>query len=511
MSDYDQMSGQAIQIARETLRQLAARRIVPTPENYRSLYLEIAKTDAPGDGQHHVRLLRIVEQLRTSSAPHAADALAVAIEDKSWDASAQALSALAEQALKRRESAVAEPEATSAPLRDLLASLLESAVTQIGTSREIADEARVLAGRVRSLNNPSASVDSGALVESLRQFMRRLESQSEISAEMHAGLLKLLRLLIENVADLVDEQWVEGQLDAIRDMLAAPQNVQALHEAELAVREMLTRQGTLRSSLQEAKSTLKNMVGTLIERLGTLSDDTGGYQARIEGYGRRMQEINDVEGLNVLLDELLVDTRHMQNVTAESRADLISARARAEAAERRVRELEGELASVSAKVREDRLTGTLNRHGFDEAFARETSRAMRHETALAVALLDVDNFKQLNDTLGHGVGDSALQHLVRVIRDTLRPSDVVCRLGGEEFLLLLPETAVAEATQIMVRLQRELTRRIFLHKNEHILITFSAGVTAWQTEEAQESVIERADRALYEAKKLGKNRVCIAH
>jgi diguanylate cyclase len=122
-------------------------------------------------------------------------------------------------------------------------------------------------------------------------------------------------------------------------------------------------------------------------------------------------------------------------------------------------------------------------------------------------VLDIDNFKNINDALGHKTGDLALVHLARVVRQALRPSDVIARYGGEEFVILLGDTTAADAVNVMMRVQRELTKRFFLHNNERVLITFSAGVAQRVTGESQEDLIERADRALYRAKEAGKNRV----
>lgn len=124
-----------------------------------------------------------------------------------------------------------------------------------------------------------------------------------------------------------------------------------------------------------------------------------------------------------------------------------------------------------------------------------------------MSVIDIDNFKQLNDRLGHQAGDGALVHLVQVVKDTLRPTDVVARYGGEEFVVLLINTPLDEAQAVMTRLQRELTKRFFLHDNQKILITFSAGVTQFQPGDNQDSVIARADDAMYQAKKTGKNKV----
>jgi diguanylate cyclase len=99
---------------------------------------------------------------------------------------------------------------------------------------------------------------------------------------------------------------------------------------------------------------------------------------------------------------------------------------------------------------------------------------------------------------------------VRVIKDTLRTMDVIARFGGEEFLILLPDTSIEDATMTVTRVQRELTKRIFMHNNERLLMTFSAGVALRRPNENQAAIVERADKALYKAKKAGKNRVVAA-
>ncbi len=161
-------------------------------------------------------------------------------------------------------------------------------------------------------------------------------------------------------------------------------------------------------------------------------------------------------------------------------------------------------------MREDQLTGSLNRRGLDDVFERELARSERRNSPLCIAMLDLDDFKRLNDTHGHTAGDEALIHLVRVIKDTLRTMDVIARFGGEEFLIVLPDTTMDDAMQTVTRVQRELTKRIFMHNNERLLITFSAGVALRAGIEDQTTMIKRADEALYKAKRAGKNRVIAA-
>jgi diguanylate cyclase len=104
----------------------------------------------------------------------------------------------------------------------------------------------------------------------------------------------------------------------------------------------------------------------------------------------------------------------------------------------------------------------------------------------------------------------ALKSLAAAVRERLRPQDHLARFGGEEFVVLMPGTGVEEAQQALTRLQRSLTEALFLHEGKEVFVTFSGGVTAWQAGEALQPALERADGALYEAKRNGKNRTCVA-
>jgi diguanylate cyclase len=190
--------------------------------------------------------------------------------------------------------------------------------------------------------------------------------------------------------------------------------------------------------------------------------------------------------------------------------ELNAMRTRAIETEKELTELHKELDRVSSQARHDPLTGALNRKGMDEAMDREVANVRRKETPLSVALLDIDNFKKLNDTLGHATGDVALAHLAKVARECMRPQDTLARYGGEEFVILLPDTPLDKGVAAMTRLQRELTKMFFLAGTEKAFITFSAGVAELGANEKGADAIKRADQAMYLAKRAGKNRVLAA-
>jgi diguanylate cyclase len=344
--------------------------------------------------------------------------------------------------------------------------------------------------------------------ENYAQLYSEISETPDVQREVVTGLTLLLQLLLENIADLTDsDRWLKGQIHRLRQLVNPPIDAAMIAEAAKRMREVVYRQGALKHSLEEAKQALKELLASFIDRLGALSAHTGDFQSRVEAYASRLAGTDDLPTLSQIVHDLLQDTREMQADMTGTREELTSARQRADEYAVRVRDLETELERVSGLVREDQLTNALNRRGLDEAFAAESARSVRNGSPLAIAVLDLDNFKMLNDRLGHQAGDSALVHLVNVVREALRPTDIVGRYGGEEFVILLPDTGLDEAEQVMVRVQRALTRRFFLHNNERLLITFSAGIGLMGEREEWSDLMDRADRALYEAKRLGKNRV----
>ncbi|MFZ4536530.1 GGDEF domain-containing protein [Propionivibrio sp.] len=173
------------------------------------------------------------------------------------------------------------------------------------------------------------------------------------------------------------------------------------------------------------------------------------------------------------------------------------------AADLRIEELEMELAEAREEACIDPLTGALNRRGFDHAAQRELARARRSGLRFALAHIDLDDFKRLNDTLGHQAGDKALVHLVDLLHKSMRPSDVLCRFGGEEFVLLLPETRLEAAAAVITRFLCEFSAQPI--PGTDYVMTFSAGVVVHDLAESLEDAIQRADQATYAAKHAGKN------
>ncbi|WP_167730621.1 PAS domain-containing protein [Terasakiella sp. SH-1] len=169
--------------------------------------------------------------------------------------------------------------------------------------------------------------------------------------------------------------------------------------------------------------------------------------------------------------------------------------------------LEKELRQMAST---DVLTGINNRRHFLELCEREIERAQRYDTKLSLIMLDVDHFKHINDTYGHAVGDEAIRSMTGLCRQNLRNSDVIGRIGGEEFAILLPETDQKGAKLLAERIRKNTAKYAFdIGEKKPVSFTASFGVTSLvKSDETPDDLLKRADIALYDAKTSGRNRVC---
>lgn len=170
-------------------------------------------------------------------------------------------------------------------------------------------------------------------------------------------------------------------------------------------------------------------------------------------------------------------------------------------------ELTQALARISQLATRDELTGLPNRRAMLEHLATETARQARLKQPLVVALIDLDHFKLINDAHGHAGGDRVLRGFAHRVESELRGADVMARWGGEEFLLMLPDTSIESAQQCLERLRERLRLSPFDEVAPGLQLTFSAGVTGCLGQGDIESAIERADQAMYRAKQAGRDRV----
>ena len=510
------------EIARDTLKLLTLRKLAPTPANYQTIYSEVAGVAA--ESAFPADRLRDISQflpVKTPGQQKQKGLLDSAIGKQNWDGvknalmayggfSPPAVAAPVLSAPNKSQSAgdsfapVTTAPALTADFFEQIARLIHYALPALGS-----DDARFneqTQALIKALRQPAA--DAVAVKLLLSNFGSRLSFAAEDQAEIKTTLLKLLHLIIENIGQLSpDDPWLKGQIDALLTASAPPLSLRRLDDVERRLKDVIFKQTEAKSHALEAQEEMRQLLATFIDRLSAMTESTSVFHSQMEENARLIEQAKTLAEIAPVLKDVVGATRSMAHDSLTARDELRGMRERAQATEAELCKLHQELDRVSAQARHDPLTGALNRKGLDEALNREVSNVRRKESPLCMAMLDIDNFKNFNDQLGHTTGDVALAHLVSVALEVMRPQDTLARYGGEEFVILLPDTPLAQGIEAMTRLQRELTKRFFMAGTEKVMITFSAGVAQIEDDETGPEAIKRADQAMYLAKRSGKNRV----
>ena len=529
-------------LARAALRRLARAQLEPTPLNYARAYAEeggqpaASVVDVQGTAAAWAKMVdRLATNLqrggREWTAARRRDSLQRVLDGSRGDASRlqqrllslmtawESDQALDPGAIGVETTALTAGSAAGAanlgshspphwpPLVAALESTLRLALpTQEARAADLAQRLAILAGVVAT---DGARADHVAAIAALCEQARGILGQRHRQVDQ---LVLLCRELTAGMTELSeDDSWAQGQCQRLQDTLGGEISLRDLRAAAAMLAETRQRQQQVQGERRASRAKLKQLVHDMLQGVADLGAHAGRFQQVTTQHAQAIEQADTLEGLAGVVKAMLEDTRTVQVAVAHSHERLQAGGTQAAALEKRVRELEAELTRLSGEVCTDMLTQVANRRGLMQAFELESARSQRDgDSALAVGLIDIDNFKKLNDTLGHAAGDVALRSLAAAVRERLRPVDHLARFGGEEFVVLMPGTAAEEAGQALSRLQRSLSEALFLHQGRDVFVTFSAGVTAWRPGEALQPALARADEGLYEAKRTGKNRTCVA-
>ncbi len=435
-------------LAREALIEMAKEGVPPTPANYKKYYERISGSNALDD-PGSMALLKLQDSLKSQQSPRLEEweqAIDVALAQRDW----RVIEGLI---LKYIHS---EAQACTAEAKE------NAVVDKCKTCIE-----------VRSLNG---------ILYVMESFARNLE-----------GLFPENPLLM-------------GQVEIVKDLLERPRDKEKMFSAKRALAKMATPE-QIQTQLGEAKNFAKTLADAFLAQIGQTGNDAGDFLKEVEAGKKAMEEATDQASLLAASRALLSGTTAVHGKMKANQTRLENSKLQAQSAEERIRALEDELKVAGEKAQQDYLTGLLNRRGMDEQIAKMFGEGWEKVT---LALLDIDNFKKLNDQLGHEAGDEALKHLSDAIRESVGSKGVPSRMGGEEFVVIFAGYDAGQVKEEIEKLQRLLTRKVFMSNQDKRVVTFSAGVAQRAGEEEPSETLSRADEAMYAAKRKGKNRVEIA-
>lgn len=255
------------------------------------------------------------------------------------------------------------------------------------------------------------------------------------------------------------------------------------------------------SLVEKTKLAIHALLKDLEEQVEGLIDSTSRYGTNLDEHASQIKKAQTLATIQQVAKLILDEVELMRNSALGYQTQLDEAR-------KKIQIQEEILQKLSKDVNTDFLTQVYNRAAFDKRLEEEFSRFKRYGHIFSLVLLDLDHFKQINDTYGHLAGDRILRATANLLNEEKRASDFLARYGGEEFAVILPGTDLEAGRLVADKLRRKLESATFRYEEHTIRVTLSAGVTVvLETDDTPQSVVKRADEAIYEAKRTGRNLV----
>ncbi len=407
--------------------------------------------------------------------------------------------------------------------------------------RELLEEARHAGDEVEALEVLERC--AGVLERALRESASPSGRKSGLISSLFGGGAKekgdperFLKAVQHRLLELLNslcpppelEDRVEELKESISRHLDEEEIPRVLERINLLIRDM-------RGRLKQERLELEKFLGQLTERLthigGALeiSDDSTRkvlenrrkLDREIESQARDMESCalsaTDLGTLKALVQERVETIRQrMEENRSEEKKLIAEQEQQMRELRERLTEMEEEAEQLRTQMREERqqaftdaLTGLPNRFAYEERLEQEYERWKRYQSPLSILIIDVDHFKRINDTYGHQAGDKALRIIARELSVSTRKTDFIGRYGGEEIVILMPETSADEALAAAEKLRRKIEECGFHFREKKVTITVSCGISEYRQGDTPESAFERADQALYEAKRSGRNRCVV--
>ncbi|MFO7604386.1 MAG: diguanylate cyclase [Gammaproteobacteria bacterium] len=372
------------------------------------------------------------------------------------------------------------------PIVDDLAKQLSVALPATPAQQEMNEEVHMIGEALLGLVN---KLDLSTDLKNQVDVVRSMLSQ-EAANENHYLVIRG----IENIADLVKQQHerITREKAELEKFLFETASRLKQIDTELQQtgqwRELSTQEGR---NLDDSVRAAIGHINTSLDSSENLLEVRKAIRVRLDDIDRHMAGFRETEEQRSDNSLKLIKQLRKQLNAMEQEADL----------------LRNQLQQKHSEALRDVLTGIPNRLAYEERLQSELARFKRYGKSFLCLVVDVDHFKVVNDTFGHSAGDRVLKIIAEVMQDNVRAADFVARFGGEEFVILMPETDLKSGSKVAEKLRRKIEKCDFYYRDNPVKITISGGITEADRDDSGDTIFDRADKALYEAKKSGRNRI----
>ena len=323
-------------------------------------------------------------------------------------------------------------------------------------------------------------------------------------------LREIITIFVKNLESFLDfDQSIKEKVDMLQrkvDDLTTKDNTD---EFKKVLKEIFFRLEFVKNSIEQEKEELKDIIFLMADSFKKFVGDSSNYAKHLDDFIDKLKETDNLDEIKKVKYEIIKATIEVKEKTDEIKKQLLEANKAIKKSRERLEKLEQELEKTKEKTLYDGLTKAYNRAVFDDRIVKEIAKAKRENKTLFLVMIDIDHFKNINDTYGHQTGDMVLKILTQQIQKVIRDIDFFARYGGEEFSLLLPDVSLERAKEVAERVRKKIEKTKFIYKQEEVKVTISLGMTQLKDDDDAKSLIGRADKALYEAKNSGRNRVVI--
>ena len=344
--------------------------------------------------------------------------------------------------------------------------------------------------------------------EDLPEMLRYSDEKRQFFLLAVRALLVFIKDFSLDLKEIESEEF-KRKIDDLTEKLISEEKTKKLQSVfEKNKKNIITYIKEQKDYLKDREDEFKEIIDLLTKAMAVVDHDNQVYNEKIYQQSEKLEKITRLDDIKKIKNKLIIEIENIRKTVQEKE---LHDSEKLEKLSKKVNSLNVELEKAKEESVKDGLTGVYNRKAFDRYISKLVERNTVTKAPFSLLLLDIDDFKKINDSFGHQTGDRVLLATARKCKEFIRSDDFLARYGGEEFVVVLPGASLRNASKKGRLICKEIAKaRYALEESKEdtiISITLSIGASFHQKGDTVETVIERADRALYAAKQAGKNRV----